>query len=61
MAAVVVVAAPKTEEELDFAPKAEVGVDAGTVEGVAAALAPPNMEPLVEDSAAAGSEEAEGV
>ena len=56
-----VVAAPKTEEELDFAPKAEVGVDAGTVEGVAAALAPPNMEPLVEDSAAAGSEEAEGV
>ena len=61
MAAVVVVAAPKTEEELDFDPKAEVGVDAGKVEGVAAALAPPNMEPLVEDSAAASSEEAEGV
>lgn len=56
-----VVAAPKTEEELDLAPKAEVGVDAGTVEGVATALAPPNMEPLLEDSAAAGSEEAEGV
>ena len=54
-----VVAPPKTEEELDFAPKAEVEVDAGTVEGVA--LDPPNMEPLVEDSAAAGCEEAEGV
>jgi len=57
----VVVAAPKTEEELDFDPKAEVGVDAGTFEEVAAALAPPNMEPLVEGSATAGCEEAEGV
>ena len=56
-----VVAAPKTEEELDFDPKAEVGVDAGTFEEVAAALAPPNMEPLVEGSATAGCEEAEGV
>ena len=56
-----VVAPPNTEEEFDFAPKAEVGVDAGTVEGVAAALAPPNMEPLLEDSAAAGCEEADGV